>query len=80
MVFLQVVYSVVWLGKGDFTKQGVILFVCSRLDCLPIKSMLHMKGQVLSHGEHPIIDQLEVENYTRIDIMVSFYSFPLSLI
>lgn len=73
MVFLQVVYSVVWLGKGDFTKTR------SNFVCLPIKSMPHNKGQVLSRGACPIIYRLEAENYTGIDIMASFYCFPLSL-
>lgn len=79
MLFLQVVFSVVWLGKGDVTKQGVFLFVCLGLVCLPVNSMPHNKEQVMSHGACPIIYLLEVENYTRIDIMDSFYLFPLSL-
>ena len=79
MVFLQDVYSVVWLGKYDFTKQGVILFVCPRLVHLPIERMPHMKGRVLSDRIQPIIYESVVENYARVDIMASFYSLTPSL-
>lgn len=79
MVFLRDVYSVVWLGKYDFTKQGAILFVCPRLVRLPIERMPPMKGRVLSDGVRPIIYESEVENYTRVDIMASYYSLTPSL-
>ena len=78
MVFLQDIYSVVWLGKYDFTKQGVILFVCPRLVHLPIQRMPHMKGQVLSDAVQPIIYKSEVENYTRVDIIASYNQFELT--
>lgn len=74
MLFLQDVYSVVWLGKYDFTEQGVILFACPRMVHLPVERMSHMKEWVLSDEVWLIIYMSEVENYTRVDIIVPFYS------
>lgn len=54
-------------------------FFCPRLVRLPIERMPPMKGRVLSDGVRPIIYESEVENYTRVDIMASYYSLTPSL-
>lgn len=78
MVFLQVVYSVVWLGKYDFTNQEVILFVFPQAGFhLLVKRIPHMKGKVLSGSVWPIICNSEMGNYSIIAIMASFCSLNL---
>jgi len=72
-------FTQMWLGKYDFTKQGVILFVCPRLVHLPIKRMPLMRGWMLSGRVRPIMYESEMENYARVDIMVSFYSLTPNL-